>query len=324
MLSTSQIEDARYYNRKHGVALRPFTDAAVDSVEYVKAVATFQQAHGLKLDGKCGSMTATRFRQELLDGGETKTMTRDDLIEIARQVSEFEGKFWSLNRDGEFRGLFDRPAKGRWHWASANNPKKKHGEHLGLSYGFLQFNQGAGALGELLVVMRDADPALFASVFGEHADELVAVTNRPEGKTKLQGDGLRNQRVQPVGGHDLWTGSYWPNKFKDAGRVEVFQRAQLDYSVSEYMDPALDLATDWGLRTERGLAITFDRCIHYGPRGAREKLFEHNPRKDGQGEHAYLTELVDEWEDRRWGHRVEKLWRDPDLWDGPCDWSHLT
>lgn len=322
MMTEKQIEDALYYNRKKGVSLTPFTSAAVDSRQYVKVVATFQEAHGLKVDGKCGPVTATAFRQELLDGGAVKILNREHLVEVAKTVARFEGNFWTLNRDGEFRGLFDRPSQGKWHWASSNNPDKPHGEHLGLSYGFLQFNQAAGSLGEVLLVMREADPEAFLEIFGPASDDLVEVTNRQRGKARLVGDGLRNNRVQPVEGHDLWVGDHWPERFKRAGRHEPFQRAQLRYAVKMFMTPALALCDDLGLRSERALAIVFDRCVQYGPSGARNKLFTHAPRKEGEGEHAYLKRLEDRWEGQRWHHRVVKLWRDPTLWDGPCDWSN--
>lgn len=321
--SDAFYEAAIYFNRKNAVELPDFTPHPVDSRGFVDVVATFQKAHELTVDGKCGAMTATLFRQELMDGGEVRTLTRDDLIGVALEISKFEGKFDAMNRDGEFRGLFDRPPKS-WHWASKNNPDNEHGIHVGLSYGFIQFTQDSGQLGKLLKMMSAANSSKFKQVFGPKSEELLEVTNRP-GKARTFSDfgedGLRSPRVQPVGGEDLWDSAHWTASFKEAATVPEFHRAQLELAVEDYVKPALKLCEDFDLRSERAVAFAFDRCVQYGASGARKKLFGLTPRQAGEGEHAYLLRFMRKYEDKRWGHRLETLWRLPVFWDGPCDWT---
>jgi len=321
--SDAFYDAAIYYNRKNAVALPDFTAHPTDSRGFVDVVVVFQEANGLKVDGKLGPMTATLFRQELMDGGETKALVYDDLVDIAMVVSKFEGKFWSLNRDGEFRGLFDRPPE-KYHWASDNHPDKAHGTHVGLSYGFIQYTQDGGKLGVLLQRMFETAPILFREIFGEHYQELLdrtAATGKSRKLSDIGSKGHRSPRVWPVASHDLWEGSYWPDRFKAAGKEEVFQRCQVEIAVDDYLVPGLSICEAYDLRSERAIAIAFDRCVQYGPSGARKKLFDKAPRKSGETEHAYLKRLEDKWEGRRWHHRVEKLWQYPDFWDGPCNWD---
>jgi hypothetical protein len=324
--SDAFYDAAIYYNRKNAVALPDFTPNPTDSRGFVDVVVTFQEANDLKVDGKLGPNTATLFRQELMDGGATKALVYDDLVEIAEVVSKFEGKFWSLNRDGEFRGLFDRPPE-RYHWASENNPKKEHGTHIGLSFGFIQYTQDGGKLGVLLQRMFDTAPIRFAEIFGEHHGELLertAATGKKRKLSDINGKGMRSPRVWPVGGHDLWVGSYWGDRFKEAGHEKVFQRCQVEIAVDDYLIPGLRLCEKFDLCSERAIAMVFDRCVQYGPSGADKKLlrpaFDAFRGRSG-GEHAFLKFLEDRWEGKRWHHRTEKLWRHPDFWDGPCDWG---
>lgn len=327
--SDAFYDAAVYYNRKNAVALPDFTPHPTDSRGFVDVVVVFQESHGLKVDGKLGPSTATLFRQELMDGGATKTLGYDDLVDIAEVVSKFEGKFWSLNRDGEFRGLFDHPPT-KWHNFSDNNPKKDHGTHVGLSYGFIQFTQDGGKLGVLLQKMFDTDPALFAEIFGEHCLDLIEITAKTGKKRKLSdigGKGYRSPRVWPVADHDLWSGSYWPDKFKKAGHEKVFQRCQIEVAVDDYLIPGLRLCEKYELRSERAIAIIFDRCVQYGPGGADSKLLK--PaftafRGSAGGEHAFLKFVEDRWESKRWHHRTETLWREPSFWDGPCNWGGIS
>lgn len=124
----------------------------------------------------------------------------------------------------------------------------------GLSYGILQWTQRGGALGGLLAALQAADPAAFAATFGPHAPALLAVTARAS--------------LEPVGGAVLWA-EPWVGRFAAAGRLPVFQQAQIQHAArSEYMQAALRIARVLGVPTERGVALAFDRAVQQGPTGA--------------------------------------------------------
>jgi len=253
-------------------------------------VADFQAEAGITIDGKWGPQTVAHWRQSRLE----LPAAEPDKDKIVGMIADFEGNYWSVNKDGEYRGLF-----GQNHWAYQKT-------HLGLSWGFLQFNQRAGSLGECLAQMQKADPGLFKETF-VYPDELVAVTNRPRGQVV---DG-RNRRVQPVAGKDLWE-QPWVRRFQKAGQKPVFQMVQRDYAQDEYMAPAVETVEGLNLQTERALAMAFDRSIQHGPTGARN-LFD--GVHEGQPEHIFLYDCLTAWQDQSWGHRPETLYHHPQLRD---------
>lgn len=277
-------DSAYTYNQAHAKCV-PFEEDVVDQT------IQFQKKAGITVDGKWGPSTLAHWRQEHFK----PACGQVDEEKIAHIISDFEGNFDSLNRDGEYRGLF-----GEDHFAYQS-------KHLGLSFGFLQFNQNAGSLGELLKNMREKDPDAFDRIF-KYPDKLIEVTNRPHGEVRHQ----RSRRVQPVAGADLWE-EPWISRFRKAGNHPPFQDVQLEYALDEYMTPAKELAKDFGLVSERAYAILFDRCIHHGPAGARG-VFER--QHTGQPEHLFLYDCLQAWQDDSWGHRTERLYFHEQLRDG--------
>ena len=293
----SFYEEANAYNRRWDQDLvRQFTLTKPGTKAFSKFVSDFQKDNDLVIDGKLGPNTLSRLRQSYFDNKARCCMS--DYLNIVRVTSRFEGKFWTVNRDGEFKGLFDRP--GKPHWASGKI-------HIGLSYGFIQFTQDSGTLGKVLKRMHDKDPKRFKDIFGEFSNQLLEVTNR-SGRERTNG---RSPRVQPVGGHDLWS-DYWVRRFIQAGRHTPFQEAQMEAAIELYMKPAIKTAEQFNISSERGLAMVFDRTVHYGPRGARELI---QKVRGDDPEHIFLKRLLTEWSNRRWSHRVKKIFYEPSLKD---------
>ena len=277
-------ESAKRYNDSHAKCI-PFEENIVENT--IK----FQKKAGIPVDGKWGPQTLAHWRQENF----RNQCPPVDEHKIAHLISDFEGNFWSMNRDGEYRGLF-----GEEHPAYQT-------QHLGLSFGFLQFNQNAGSLGELLKRMQETDPQTFKEIF-KFPDELIEVTNRTKGRVQHE----RTRRVQPVAGADLWE-EPWVSRFRQAGHHTPFQDVQLSYALDEYMDPAKETALDLGMTSERAHAIIFDRSIQHGPTGARN-LFDQV--HEDQPEHLFLYDCLQAWEGESWAHRPKNLFFHPQLKDG--------
>lgn len=128
-----------------------------------------------------------------------------------------------------------------------------HRQHIGLSFGLIQFTQRSGALGKVLAAYRGTDPGEFAQVFGPSADELLRVTNAQ----------TPDARLAPVDGRVLWD-PVWTNRFVEAGRRQGCRTAQRKIAVEAFLDPHLSIAAWLGLDTERALAMLYDRCVHQG------------------------------------------------------------
>ena len=128
-----------------------------------------------------------------------------------------------------------------------------HRQHIGLSFGLIQFTQRSGALGKVLALYRSSDPAEFVQVFGQSADDLVRVTNA----------NTPDARLAPVGGKVLWD-QVWTARFVEAGKKQGCRTAQRRVAVEAFIDPHLRIANWLGLDSERALAMLYDRCVHQG------------------------------------------------------------
>ncbi len=168
------------------------------------------------------------------------------IIEVVAALESGDDGYAAVNPDGEY-GDPDSPQYNR--------------VHVGLSWGFVQFAQRYGALGEALQACRRRDERkgshFFDDVFGAgNAEELLQVTNAA----------AEEQRLAPVGGALLWEPD-WVERFRQAGRITIFQEAQREVADQLFLLPNLQLAGWLGLYTSRALAMLFDRCVHMGPGG---------------------------------------------------------
>lgn len=289
MLTSDQIKKADAYNKNKSVAHYLGCGGA-------ESVAKKQSELGLTVDGMFGPSTRAAVR---LDNMLSNSVMAPDFEKVAKFVSKFEGKYWSMNKDGEFKGAFDRNEKK--HWASGKY-------HIGLSFGYIQFTQDGGALGALLALMQKTNPAKFSKIFGQHSDELVRVTNLPKGDA-VNG---RSRRVQPIGGHDLWENP-WLDRFGAAGRDEEFQECQRKLAISNYMMPALATCKELGLKSERALAFAFDRSVQFGTSGAKNSFKMHFIKSPN--EFKVMQSYVDKFKGERWQHRVDVINESTELSD---------
>jgi hypothetical protein len=137
-----------------------------------------------------------------------------------------------------------------------------HRYHIGLSFGFIQFTQRSGLLGQTLKAARvrstgSVPPAdRFEALFGPDSQQLIDVTNAPTAEG----------RVAPVGGRPLWE-PVWTDRFRRAGQLDYVRAAQNEVAIRECVDPILTVAAWLGFTTPRALSMLIDRVIHMGPGG---------------------------------------------------------
>lgn len=160
------------------------------------------------------------------------------------------GRYDALNLDGAFRGRMGQ-----------THPYYQRA-HEGLRYGPAQVSQDSGELGELLSLMRAADPAGFDQFFGSAAAQLVETTTRT-GPNSGQVPGGRSARVQPVEGKDLWE-EPWVDRFRAAAGHAPFQAAMRAQIISRRLEPVLPVAEALGLDSRRGRAMLLAMALHMG------------------------------------------------------------
>ena len=177
---------------------------------------------------------------------EKSAADRLHIIEVVADLETGDDKYAAINPDGEY-----------------NDPTSPHYHktHVGLSWGFVQFAQRYGALGQVLDACRRRDQRagtdFFSDVFGRtQVDELLRVTAAAD----------EEGRLAPVAGAPLWDVP-WLDRFRQAGAITVFQEAQREMADQIFFVPNLKLAAGLGINTPRALAMLYDRCVHMGPGG---------------------------------------------------------
>ncbi len=294
------------------------------------AVTEFQRQEGVRVDGIAGPRTLAAIgMSEALrnEGGEPIALTMEDKLHIAKIISRFEGTYTSCNKDWEFEGWFDNPrtdkAGNKLHPSErAKQPQwkplgwSKYGKdpgHVGLSFGFVQFTQDGGNLGVLLNKVYKKNTEKFKTIFGDHWEKLLEVTNlRGEKKvvndaSSPTGKARRSPRVQPIGGHELWQ-EYWTEKFEKAGNDAEFQEAQREAAIELYFDPMIrKSAIPYNITSQKGLAILFDRSVQMGTSGCRSLMDSYLASKKEWSEEEKFDYLYRKVQDRGWSHRLRKL-----------------
>jgi len=165
----------------------------------------------------------------------------------------------------------------------------------GIAFGIVQFNQEKGTLPELLRSMYAKDSASFNRIFGDLAPALL--------------DPSRVRQID-LSGHRT--------AFQTAGRtVPAFQEAQRELLKKVYLDPAVALATQYGIKSERGTAMVFDTLIQRGLGNTKAALNRAKAKAPPVPERAFLEAFAPEADATTLAttHRRQDMLDDPTLSD---------
>jgi len=125
---------------------------------------------------------------------------------------------------------------------------------MGISFGVCQWNIGQGSLQPLLGQMFEQHAAVAQNIFHENLDTLKAL-----GSASLN-DQLEFTRSIQVRGQ---VNEPWKGMLLTLGRTSEFQQIQADHATSLY-EQALRLGQEYGLTSERGVALMFDIVTQNG------------------------------------------------------------
>jgi hypothetical protein len=152
--------------------------------------------------------------------------------------------------------------------------------HFGLGFGLVLFPQESGLLGKLLQIMQRRDPVAFTSLFAPHSEAVLATTNADTSQARLQ----------PVEGDLLWR-EPWLTRFYQAGGLPAFQTAQNETAIEHQFRPMLRIAYELGFKSDRALAMVYDRVVTRGLGGGLRWVVETvSPlQTEAQRSHALKT-----------------------------------
>jgi hypothetical protein len=126
----------------------------------------------------------------------------------------------------------------------------------GMSLGVLQWNFGQDSLQPLLRQMFDQHAATAEQIFQSNLSILREALN--SGKEDLM---TFVRSIQHPLKHYLY--EPWLGMFKSLGRTEEYQRIQVEHAQLLYQ-AAVDLCSDYGLWSERAVALMFDIKVQNG------------------------------------------------------------
>jgi hypothetical protein len=198
------------------------------------AVRNFQRSHDMTPDGRVGPETWHALFDD--SGIPTPQLARQSLD---RQCLALTGGF-ETNRPPPdcFAGLcgdFD---------------------DQGISFGALQWNIGQGTLQPLLAKMNENHPNLLGQVFGPSYAAMVAMLGESRDEQLLWArsiqDPIRRNLFEP-----------WQGQFKTLGRMQEFQDIEAQ-SAAGIFQQALALCNEFGVSSQRGVALMFDIQVQSG------------------------------------------------------------
>ena len=124
----------------------------------------------------------------------------------------------------------------------------------GISFGALQWNIGQGTLQPLLKQTFEQHPAVAQSIFHEHLDTLqsLATASLPEQLAFTRSIQAKGRILEP-----------WRGMLTALGRAPENWQIQTNHAAKSYRT-ALQLCTQFGLASERGVALMFDIITQNG------------------------------------------------------------
>ena len=265
---------------------RLWTDATAPPIapsdrESVAAVQSLLLGHGFSrmptvLSRDCGvygpkTIAALQSFQSDQDLAATGAIDRDTLLALAKVEAKspvISSAYAAFVLDLSATGLL-RPAtitmqlEGGGRFAAAN----WNTDRAGLSFGLIQWAQRPGRLHGLLLAFERADPVQFVRIFGDGDPDLA--------------EGLLAHTGSINGGVDRMTGitkddrfdlieEPWRSRFLAAGRVSLFQRAQVADALAAFEVSARKIRQTMPLVvSERAMAYMLDVANQFGDAGAQ-------------------------------------------------------
>jgi hypothetical protein len=154
----------------------------------------------------------------------------------------------------------------------------------GLSFGALQWNVGQNTLQPLLQAVLRRNRNACEQIFHEHLPTLEAMLAAPRAEQLRFVRALQNRRgvlAEP-----------WRGMLKSVGRHPDCQAVQVEHAQG-YLDRAVGLCAEYGLTTERGLALMFDIAVQNGSisRGVKAQILTDFKSVSESGLAAEVTKM---------------------------------
>jgi putative peptidoglycan binding protein/glycosyl hydrolase family 46 len=138
----------------------------------------------------------------------------------------------------------------------------------GVTWGVIGFTLSGGELSKFILQINKQNPQFINQAFGGEMDELIKIMGAPQAQQLLWADRIS------LGVDKVTLAEPWLSAFQKFGEIEEVQALQLELADRDYFQPAVQTAKEFGLKTELGLALSFDIHVQNGgiSPSAREEI----------------------------------------------------
>jgi peptidoglycan hydrolase-like protein with peptidoglycan-binding domain len=122
----------------------------------------------------------------------------------------------------------------------------------GITWGIIGFTLIGGELGKFFKEINQKNPELIAQAFQGSAKQLLDVFRAPKAEQ------LAFANSVSLGASKVKLAEPWRSAFQRFGEMPEVQAQQLELADRDYFQPALQTASQMGLKTELGISLCFD------------------------------------------------------------------
>jgi hypothetical protein len=126
----------------------------------------------------------------------------------------------------------------------------------GISFGALQWNLGQGTLQPMLIEMFASHSEVCRDIFHENFEVVTALADSTKEEQVAFARSIQNTA-------NFRVNEPWRGMLKQLGRTQEFQDIQAK-NATQIHAKAVNMCNDYGLTTERGVALMFDICVQNG------------------------------------------------------------
>lgn len=127
-----------------------------------------------------------------------------------------------------------------------------------LTWGIIGFTLLLGELSRIALEVFEKDPEAVRRSFGDLADELIRVMESPRADQEAWANSISE------GPKKFRVAEPWRSAFARFGEEETVQAVQIQHAQEDYFIPAQQTVHEYGLTTERGVALCFDIQVQNG------------------------------------------------------------
>jgi peptidoglycan hydrolase-like protein with peptidoglycan-binding domain len=127
-----------------------------------------------------------------------------------------------------------------------------------LTWGVIGFTLQGGEVSKMILEILNRKPEFVRQAFGEYTDDLIEIMTAPKTRQLAWANNIS------LGTTKVRVAKPWRSGFQRFGVIEEVQALQIELADRDYFQPALQTAKEFGLKSELGIALSYDIHVQNG------------------------------------------------------------